>query len=60
MLRFLFRAAACLSCGLLAVLAGDPRPRYQNDPARVYGLTYSGRNVKFTVSGEVLTVTEIL
>ena len=46
--------------GLLAVLAGDPRPRYQNDRARVYGLTYSGRNVKFTVSGEVLTVTEIL
>ena len=42
--------------GLLAVLANDPRPRYQEDPQRVYGLSFAGRNVKFTVDGDRLTV----
>ena len=42
--------------GLLGVLAGDPRPRYQEDPQRVYDLSFAGRNVKFTVDGERLTV----
>ena len=42
--------------GLLGVLAGDPRPRYQKDPKRVYGLRFGGVNVKFTVSGAELTV----
>ena len=42
--------------GLLAVLANDPRPRYQNDPQRVYGLTYAGHNVKFRVEGDALLV----
>ena len=44
---------------LLGVLAQDPRPRYQRDPERVYGLRFAGRNVRFTVDGETLTVTEI-
>lgn len=44
---------------LRGVLAQDPRPRYQHDPARVYGLSFAGRNVKFRVEGDVLTVTEI-
>ena len=42
--------------GLLGVLAGDPRPRYQEDPQRVYGLSFAGHNVKFTVDGDRLTV----
>lgn len=42
--------------GLLGVLAGDPRPRYQEDPQRIYGLSFAGRNVKFTVDGDRLTV----
>ena len=41
---------------LFGVLAGDPRPRYQEDPQRVYGLSFAGRNVKFTVDGDRLTV----
>ena len=45
--------------GLLGVLASDPRPRYQEDPQRVYGLTYAGKNVKFTVDGGRLTVLEV-
>ena len=42
--------------GLLAVLANDPRPRYQDDPQRVYGLTYAGCNVTFRVEGETVVI----
>ena len=45
--------------GLLGVLESDPRPRYQDDPQRIYGLTYAGQNVKFTVDGGRLTVLEV-
>ena len=45
--------------GLLGVLESDPRPRYQDDPHRVYGLTFAGQNVKFTVDGGTLTVLEV-
>ena len=44
---------------LLAVLAHDPRPTYQNDPDRVYGMEFGGYNVRFTVAEGVLTVTDI-
>ena len=44
---------------LLAVLAHDPRPTYQNDPDRVYGMDFGGHNVRFTVADGVLTVVEI-
>ena len=45
--------------GLRAVLAHDPRPRYQDDPNRVYGKGFAGLEVRFRVAGEVLTVTKI-
>ena len=45
--------------GLIGILSCDPRPRYQDDPTRIYGLTFAGRNVKFTVDGENLTVLEV-
>ena len=44
---------------LLAVLAHDPRPTYQNDPERVYGMEFAGYNVRFTVADGVLTVVEM-
>ncbi len=44
---------------LTGVLSLDPRPSYQNDPERVYGLRFSDYNVRFTVDGDVLTVLEI-
>lgn len=44
---------------LLATLAGDPRPRYQDDPQRVYGLSFGGQNVRFRVADAVLTVIEV-
>lgn len=45
---------------LLAVLAQDPRPPYQNDPQRVYGMAFGGFEVKFSVDEDVLTVHSIL
>ena len=44
---------------LLGILAEDPRPAYQRDPQRVYGLTFAGLEVRFTVAGETLTVCEV-
>lgn len=44
---------------LLGVLAQDPRPSYQNDPERVYGITFGKQNIKFRVSHNVLTVIDI-
>lgn len=44
---------------LLAVLADDPRPSYQDDPDRLYGVSFAGFDIRFTVSGTTLTVREI-
>ena len=44
---------------LIGVLAQDPRPRYQKDPERIYGLTFAGMDVRFTVQADRLTVIEI-
>ena len=44
---------------LRAVLALDPRPRYQKDPERVYGFGFAGLEVRFSVEGEALRVLEI-
>lgn len=41
---------------LLAVLAHDPRPAYQSDPERIYGMEFAGVNVRFRVQEKVLTV----
>ena len=45
---------------LRAVLALDPRPRYQEDPERVYGFGFAGLEVRFSVEEGVLRVREIL
>ena len=45
---------------LLGVLAQDPRPAYQHDENRVYGLPYAGLDVKFSVKDNVLTVVDIV
>lgn len=44
---------------LLGVLSGDPRPSYQDDPERVYGMAFGAWQVRFSVDGETLTVWEI-
>ena len=45
--------------GLVDVLSNDPRPRYHDDPERVYGMQYAGHEVKFRVSGDELIVLSI-
>lgn len=44
---------------LCAVLALDPRPSYQNDPTRIYGMRFADRNIRFTVQDNTLTVCDI-
>ena len=41
------------------VLANDPRPSYQDDPERLYGLFFAGYNVEFCVDGNRLTVLRV-
>ena len=45
--------------GLRGVLENDPRPSYQHDPERVYGMEFAGLEVHFKVDGDTLTVTDI-
>ncbi len=41
---------------LCDVLAQDPRPHYQKDPRKVYGMPYEGIDIHFSVDGDKLTV----
>lgn len=45
---------------LLGVLALDPRPSYQNDSKRIYGFEFAGFDIRFTVSGTLLSVCEVV
>ena len=44
---------------LREILSQDPRPQYQHDAARVYGMPFAGKDVKFKVEGDVLEVVGI-
>lgn len=44
---------------LRGVLAQDPRPQYQDDPQRVYGMAFGGLEVRFRVEGDRLEVLEV-
>ena len=41
---------------LRKVLALDPRPRYQDDPERIYGMPFGAHDIRFKVVGRLLTV----
>ena len=45
--------------GLTACLSEDPRPSYQDEPTRIYGMAFGEYNVQFRVEDEVLTVVDI-
>ena len=45
--------------GLRTVLARDPRPRYQDDPDRVYGMGFAGLEVRFQIKGSSVQVLDI-
>jgi hypothetical protein len=38
------------------LLAQDPRPAYIDDAERIFGLAFAGRQIKFKVFGDTLTV----
>lgn len=44
---------------LHGILALDPRPAYQEDPHRIYGFSFAGCDIQFSVSGSTLTVLAI-
>lgn len=41
------------------ILAHDPRPSYQRKPGRIYGISFAGFDIRFTVTENVLTVIEV-
>lgn len=45
---------------LVDLLAQDPRPHYQDDPERTYGFAFAGKEIKFKVCGDTLTVIQIV
>ncbi len=45
---------------LKELLSQDPRPGYQNDKERIYGMAYGDMDVRFKVDGDVLNITEII
>ena len=46
--------------GLFQTLRQNPCPGYQHDPTRRYGFNFAGFDVRFTISGDTLTVVEIV
>ena len=44
---------------VMGLLAQDPRPSYQNDPTRVYGVAFGGYDFRFRVNEGVLTICEV-
>ena len=43
----------------IQVLSHDPRPSYQKNPERVYGLTFAGYDIRFQVTEQKLRVLEV-
>ena len=41
------------------MLENDPRPGYQQDHGRVYGLSFAGWAVRFRVEGDTLTLLSV-
>lgn len=53
------RVPADKRAALRGVLRQDPRPSYQDDPARIYGFPFAGQEIHFRVSGNMLIVVDI-
>lgn len=43
----------------IGVLSHDPRPSYQRKSGRIYGLSFAGFDIRFTVEEKTLTVCEV-
>lgn len=51
---------ASLQQSLIDILAHDPRPQYQHDATRQYGMAFADYEIKFHVDGDRLTVNDII
>lgn len=58
--ELLNRVPEALRVGLIQVLAQDPRPAYQDDPVRRYGLRFGQQDIRFTVARDVLRVVDVV
>lgn len=45
---------------VIGILQQDPRPAYDTDETRIYGVEFAGYDVRFTVTGNVLNVKELI
>ena len=43
----------------IGILSHDPRPSYQRKPDRVYGISFAGFDIRFSVKDDVLTVVAV-
>ncbi len=57
--ELLARVPEAQRAALTGVLAHDPRPRYQDDPERVYGMSFGALEVKFRVAEGALRVVDV-
>ena len=48
-----------LCAAVTGILSQDPRPSYQDDPRRIYGLHYADRNIRFRIENKTVYVVEI-
>jgi tRNA-Thr(GGU) m(6)t(6)A37 methyltransferase TsaA len=46
--------------GIIGILKQDPRPSYQNDSERIYGVRYMNFDVRFKVNGNKLVVVDVI
>jgi tRNA-Thr(GGU) m(6)t(6)A37 methyltransferase TsaA len=53
------RHSAALQQIVEEVLSFDPRPAYQDDPERIYGVLLDGCNVRFRIDGESVEIVEL-
>ncbi|MEE3468240.1 MAG: TrmO family methyltransferase, partial [Eubacterium sp.] len=44
---------------VIAVLSGDPRPSYQDDPTRIYGIRFGSYDIRFRITDGVATILEV-
>ena len=48
-----------IRAAVTGILSQDPRPSYQDDPQRIYGLRYADRNIRFRVENTTVYVTDV-
>lgn len=44
---------------LYEILAEDPRPAFHDDPAKEYGLSFAGHNIRFRVDNDLLLIVSL-